>query len=136
MAPDQVSIRCTLMRGWSSRGGFFLAHDLPEDPAARDRVLLAIYGSPDARQVDGIGGADPLTSKAAVVRRSSRADADVEYTFAQVGIAEAQVSYGGNCGNMLAAVGPFAIDRGLVHPTEPVTLVRIYNTNTRKVILA
>lgn len=136
MASDQVAIRCVFMRGGSSRGGFFFAQDLPRDPRLRNRVLLAIYGSPDTRQVDGIGGADPLTSKAAIIRRSERPDADVEYTFAQVGIADAQVSYGGNCGNMLAAVGPFAIDHGLVHPIEPLTRVRIYNTNTDKVIAA
>lgn len=136
MSADQVGIRCVFMRGGSSRGGVFLAPDLPEEPALRDRVLLAVYGSPDARQVDGIGGADPLTSKAAIIRRSERPDADVEYTFAQVGIAEARVSYGGNCGNMLAAVGPFAIDHGLVDPVEGLTRVRIYNTNTDKVIVA
>jgi 2-methylaconitate cis-trans-isomerase PrpF len=125
------------MRGGSSRGGFFLREDLPEDPAERSAWLLAVYGSPDARQIDGIGGADALTSKAAIVARSSRPDADVEYTFCQVGIDRPQVSTGGNCGNMLAAVGPFAIYRGLVQPSASgTTTVRIYTTNTQQVVTA
>lgn len=133
---EQIPIRCAFMRGGSSRGGFFLADDLPEDEAERHAILLAAYGSPDERQIDGIGGSDPLTSKAAVVAKSSRSDADVEYTFYQVGIDRPTVSTGGNCGNMLAAVGPFAILRGLVPVTEPETIVRIYTTNTRQVITA
>lgn len=136
MYEEQVAIRCVLMRGGSSKGAYLLASDLPSDPEVRDRVLLAIYGSPDERQIDGIGGADPLTSKVAIIAPSARNDADVEYTFGQIGIGEARVFYGGNCGNMLAGVGPFAIDEGLVAPCEPVTEVRIYNTNTRRVIAA
>jgi 2-methylaconitate cis-trans-isomerase PrpF len=124
------------MRGGSSRGGFFLDEDLPQDKAERDAVLLAAYGSPDDRQIDGIGGSDPLTSKAAVVKLSKRPDADVEYTFYQVGIDKPTVSTGGSCGNMLAAVGPFAIRRGLIKAVEPETTVRIYTTNTRQVVIA
>lgn len=124
------------MRGGSSRGGFFLDQDLPPKGPERDAVLLAAYGSPDNRQIDGIGGADPLTSKAAVVKRSDRADADVEYSFYQVGIEQPKISIGGSCGNMLAAVGPFAIRQGLVPAVEPETVVRIYTTNTKQVVIA
>lgn len=134
--PGQLVLPCFFMRGGSSRGGFFQLEDLPADPLDRAAWLLAAYGSPDARQIDGIGGADALTSKAALVRRSDRADADVEYTFCQVGIDRAQVSTGGNCGNMLAAVGPYAIYRGLVKPGSGTTTVRIYTTNTRQVVTA
>ncbi|GGI27700.1 methylitaconate delta2-delta3-isomerase [Bradyrhizobium guangdongense] len=133
---DQIPIRCTFMRGGSSRGGVFLDDDLPQDEVQRAAVLLAAYGSPDDRQIDGIGGADPLTSKAAVVKLSSRPDAEIEYTFYQVGIDNPSVSTGGNCGNMLAAVGPFAIRRGLIDAVEPETIVRIYNTNTRQVVVS
>lgn len=133
---ELIAIPCSLMRGGSSRGGFFLDEDLPADTAERNAFLLAAYGSPDGRQIDGIGGSDPLTSKAAVVRRSNRADADVEYTFYQIGIDQPTVSTGGNCGNMLAAVGPFAIRRGLVPAVQPETIVRIYTTNTKQVVVA
>lgn len=124
------------MRGGSSRGGFFLLEDLPADPTERAAWLLAAYGSPDVRQIDGIGGADALTSKAALIARSSRADADVEYTFCQVGIDRPQVSTGGNCGNMLSAVGPYALYRGLVEAGTGSTSIRIYVTNTRQVVTA
>jgi 2-methylaconitate cis-trans-isomerase PrpF len=124
------------MRGGTSRGAFLHAADLPDDPAQRDRVVLAIYGSPDRRQIDGIGGADPLTSKVAIVSRSEHPDADVDYLFGQVLIEEPVVDYGGICGNMLAGVGPFAIDEGLVEPSEPVTRVRIRNVNTGRLIVA
>src|SRR5271157_3755206 len=110
--PRQRAVPCLFMRGGSSRGGFFLSTDLPADPQERAAVLLAAYGSPDLRQIDGIGGADALTSKAAIIAPSARPDADVEYTFVQVAIAAAQIGVGGNCGNMLAAVGPFALLRG------------------------
>jgi 2-methylaconitate cis-trans-isomerase PrpF len=124
------------MRGGSSRGGFFLRADLPEDERLRSAVLLALYGSPDSRQIDGIGGADPLTSKAAIVGPPTRPDADVDYTFCQVNVDRALVSTGGNCGNMLAGVGPFAIMRGLIAPVEPITKVRIHTTNTGQVVTA
>ena len=107
-------VRCMLMRGGTSKGAYFLAEDLPADPAARDDLLLRIMGSPDARQIDGIGGAHPLTSKVAVISPSARPDADVDYLFLQVGVGEATVSDRQNCGNLLAGVGPFAVERGLV----------------------
>src|SRR5271170_7179036 len=99
--PSQTSIACTLMRGGTSKGPFFLASDLPSDTALRDRVLLALMGSPDARQIDGIGGADPLTSKVAIVQPSARPEVDLEFLFAQVSVAEALVDTTPNCGNML-----------------------------------
>jgi 2-methylaconitate cis-trans-isomerase PrpF len=135
-SPELTPIRATLMRGGSSKGLYFLGSDLPADRAMRDAILLASYGSPDTRQVDGVGGADPLTSKAAIVDLSQRDDADVEYTFCQVGIEDAAVSTGGNCGNMLSGVGAFAILRGLVKAIDPLTTVRIFTTNTQQVVIA
>jgi hypothetical protein len=132
----QRAIPCTLMRGGTSKGVIIRAEDLPADAAARDRVILALFGSPDARQVDGLGGADPLTSKVVVVAPSLRPDADVEYTFGQVAIEKAEVGYANNCGNMAAAVGPWAIDAGLVEAREPFTTVRLYNLNSAKRIIA
>ncbi len=120
------------MRGGTSKGGFFLADDLPDDIAARDAALLAVMGSPDLRQIDGMGGADPLTSKVAVVRKSDT-NADVDYLFLQVSVDEARVSDTQNCGNMLAAVAPFAIERGLVTATDDKTRVAVYMQNTSKV---
>jgi len=134
--PELIPVRATLMRGGSSKGLYFLGSDLPSDRVMRDAILLASYGSPDTRQVDGVGGADPLTSKAAIVNLSRRGDADVEYTFCQVGIEDAAVSTGGNCGNMLSGVGAFAILRGLVKAVEPLTTVRIFTTNTQQVVIA
>lgn len=128
--PSQTAIACTLMRGGTSKGPFFLASDLPGDMRARDRVLLAAMGSPDPRQIDGVGGADPLTSKAAIVSRSARPGIDVDYLFAQVSVDRPLVDVTPNCGNMLAGVGPFAIERGLVAAKDPVTAVRIYMVNT------
>ena len=136
MYMDQERIRCAFIRGGTSRGAYLLAKDLPQDPDLRDRVILAIYGSPDPRQIDGLGGADSLTSKVAIIAPSSRPDADVDYTFGQVSITASLVDYKGNCGNISSGVGPFAVDEGLVPVTEPVTRVRIYNTNTRKIIVA
>lgn len=133
---ELLALPCLFMRGGSSRGAFIRRSDLPEEIARRDAILLAAYGSPDHRQIDGIGGGDPLTSKAALIERSARSDADVEYTFCQVGIDQPQVTTGGNCGNMLAAVGPYAILTGLMPATEPTTCVRIYVTNIDQVITA
>jgi methylitaconate Delta-isomerase len=133
---EYVKIPAVLMRGGTSKGVYLMAQDLPENPLLRDKVILAIYGSPDVRQINGIGGADPLTSKVAIVAVSDRENVDVDYTFGYVGIKDAVVDYEGNCGNMSSGVGPFAIGRGLVAVTEPVTKVRIYNTNTKKVIEA
>ena len=102
----------------------------------RTKVILAIFGSPDVRQIDGLGGADPLTSKCAIIGSPERPDADVNYTMAQVGITDPLIDYRGNCGNISSGVGPFAIDEGLVKTTDPKTVVRIYNTNTKKILIA
>jgi len=132
----QTAIPCTLMRGGTSKGPFFLASDLPSDVETRDRVLMAAMGSPDPRQIDGVGGADPLTSKVAIVSRSSRPGIDVDYLFAQVSVDRPFVDVTPTCGNMLAGVGPFAIERRLVEPRDPITSVSIYMVNTETVALA
>jgi len=119
-----------VLRGGTSKGAYFLADDLPADPAARDALLLSIMGSPDPRQIDGIGGAHPLTSKVAVVSRSTREDCDIDFLFGQVVIDEARVDVTPNCGNILAGIGPFAIERGLVAAQDPVTRVRVRTVNT------
>jgi 4-oxalomesaconate tautomerase len=124
------------MRGGTSKGPFFLASDLPREPAARDQVLLAVMGSPDPRQIDGLGGAEPLTSKVAIVSKSQRPGVDVEFLFAQVLIDQPRVDISPNCGNMLAGVGPFAIERGLVAASDPATRVSIYMVNTGNLALA
>lgn len=124
------------MRGGTSKGPFFLATDLPSVAQLRDRVLLAVMGSPDSRQIDGLGGADPLTSKVAIVSRSSRPGIDVDYLFGQVAIERAFIDFTPNCGNMLAGVGPFAIERGLVEPQDPITPVRIHMVNTGNTAVA
>lgn len=126
----QASIPATLMRGGTSRGLYFLADDLPRDVAQRDRLLLAAMGSPDERQIDGLGGAHPLTSKVAVVSKSRDDAADVDYLFLQVAVDKAQVSDGQNCGNILAGVGPFAIEQGLVDAVDGETDVRIRMRNS------
>ena len=129
-------IPCMWMRSGTSKGGYFLASDLPTDPAARDAVLLSIMGSPDPRQIDGMGGGDPLTSKVAIVAPSKQPGADVDYLFLQVFVDEARVSDAQNCGNILAGVGPFAIERGLVAPRPDETTVRIFMQNTSQVAIA
>ena len=129
-------IPCLWMRGGTSKGVYFLASDLPADPAARDALLLRIMGSPDPRQIDGIGGADPLTSKVAVLAPPSRPDADVDYLFLQVFVDQALVSGAQGCGNILAGVGPAAIERGLVAAQGEVTPVRIHMLNTAEVAVA
>ncbi len=133
---DFAGIRCTFMRGGTSRGPYFEACDLPADQAARDRVLLAVMGSPDLRQIDGLGGADTLTSKVAIVSRSTRPGVDVDYLFAQVDIAKPLVDTAPSCGNMLAGVAPFAIERGLVAASDGTTRVMIFNVNTESRIEA
>ena len=130
------AIPCVLMRGGTSRGPYFLASDLPADPAARDRVLLEVMGSGHELQVDGIGGGHPLTSKVAIVSPSRVPGADVDYLFAQVNVKERFVDTSPNCGNMLAGVGPFALEAGLVPARDGVSPVRIYNVNTKKLIEA
>ena len=131
----QTPVPCVLMRGVTSKGTYFLASDLPADPATRDRVLLAVMGSPDPRQIDGVGGANPLTSKVAIVSRSTRPDADVDYLFAQV-VVDGGVDTSPTCGNILAGVGPFALERGLVAAREGSTDVRIYMVNTQSLCVA
>lgn len=123
-------IRAMWMRGGTSKGGYFLAADLPADPGARDRLLMRLMGSPDPRQIDGMGGAHPLTSKVAVVARSIRPGADVDYLFLQVAVDRPLVTDAQNCGNILAGVGPFAIERGLVAAQDGQTRVRVYMENT------
>lgn len=127
---EHISARVMWMRGGTSKGAFFLAEDLPADPAARDAFLLRIMGSPDPRQIDGMGGADPLTSKVAVVARSTKEGADVDYLFLQVFVDQAIVSDAQNCGNILAGIGPFAIERGLVEARDGETRVRVHLVNT------
>jgi len=125
-----------MMRGGTSKGAYFLASDLPTDIAERDRILLSVMGSPDPRQIDGIGGADPLTSKVAVISPSSRPGIDVDYLFLQVWVDRPEVSDKQNCGNILAGVAPFAIERGLVRGCDPVTQVRIFMVNTSQTVVA
>ncbi|MEC7760835.1 MAG: 4-oxalomesaconate tautomerase [Pseudomonadota bacterium] len=129
-------VRCMWMRGGTSKGGYFLAEDLPADEAARDAFLLRVMGSPDVRQIDGMGGTDPLTSKVAVVKRSEREGVDVDYLFLQVFVDQPIVTDKQNCGNMLAGVGPFAIERGLIPATGDETKVSIYMENTGQVAVA
>ena len=131
-----TGIRCMVMRGGTSKGLYFLRDELPSDVAARDRFLLRAMGSPDPRQIDGMGGADPLTSKVAVVGPPTRPDADVDYLFLQVVVDEARVDGSQNCGNLLAGIGGFAIERGLVKPTGDVTRVRINMINTDSIAVA
>jgi 2-methylaconitate cis-trans-isomerase PrpF len=131
-----MKIPCAIYRGGTSKPIFFLEHDLPKDPQKRDKIVLEAFGTPDVRQIDGLGGADPLTSKVAYIGAPTVPGTDINYTFGYVGIANPVIDYTGNCGNTSAAVGPFALLRDLIKPVEPVTKVRIYNTNTKKVILA
>jgi 2-methylaconitate cis-trans-isomerase PrpF len=122
------------MRGGTSKGIFLMEKDLPEDPGLRDRIILAVFGSPDTRQIDGLGGADSHTSKLAIIGPAKRSDYDIDYNFGAVGIDKAFVDYSANCGNISSAVGPYAVDKGLVKAVEPFTIVRIYNANTKKMI--
>ena len=129
-------VPCLWMRGGTSKGGYFLADDLPADIATRDAFLLRVMGSPDPRQIDGLGGADPLTSKVAVVRKSERPGINVDYLFLQVFVDQAIVTDAQNCGNILAGVGPFAIERGLVAATGDLTQVAIFMENTGQTAVA
>ena len=132
----QTAIPCTVMRGGTSKGLYFRSQDLPADVATRDAVLLAAMGSPDPRQIDGMGGAHPLTSKIAVVGPPTHPDADVDYLFLQAVVDEARIDDGQNCGNLLAGVGPFAIEEGLFAAQDGVTHVRINMLNTRSLAVA
>ena len=136
MHPDMVEIRCSIVRGGTSKGIFIMANELPSDLQRKNTVIRAIFGSPDIRQIDGLGGADVLTSKLAIIGPPTRDDADVDYTFGQVSLETTMIDYKGNCGNISSAVGPFAIDMGLVKATEPVTTVRIHQTNSRTILKA
>jgi 4-oxalomesaconate tautomerase len=138
VAGDPVldGVPCMLIRGGTSKGAFFLAEDVPEDPGERDALLLRIMGTPDPRQVDGIGGAHPLTSKAAIVSRSEVDGIDVDYLFLQLGVDEAVVGTTQTCGNLLAGVGPFAVERGLVDAEASTTSLRIRMLNTGDVATA
>lgn len=136
MFREMYPIRCSIIRGGTSKGVYLLENDLPKNKIARDKVILSIFGSPDIRQIDGLGGADSLTSKVAIIGPSTRADADIDYTFGQVSINSEFVDYKGNCGNISAGVGAFAINNGLVKVTEPVTTIKIHLTNTDNIIIA
>ena len=134
--PVRDGIRCMLLRGGTSKGAYFLADDVPADAAVRDDLLLRIMGSPDPAQIDGIGGAHPLTSKVAIVSRSQEPDVDIDYLFLQVAVDEPVVSDRQTCGNLLAGVGPFALERGLIEAAEPTATVRIRLVNTGDVATA
>ncbi len=132
----QTAIPCTVMRGGTSKGLYFRVEDLPSDTTTRDRVLLAAMGSPDIRQIDGMGGAHPLTSKIAIVAPPSHPDADVDYLFLQAVVDEPRIDTSQNCGNLLAGIGPFAIEHGMVKAKDGVTDVRIHMLNTKSIAVA
>lgn len=133
---QMMSIPVSIIRGGTSKGIFIERKDLPSDRILRDKVILAVFGSPDIRQIDGLGGADVLTSKLAIIGPSSRVDADIDYTFGQVSYEKAFIDYKGNCGNISAAVGPYAVDHGYVKVTEPFTIVKIHLTNSNQILTA
>ena len=135
-AAESLKIPCVIMRGGTSKAVFLLENDLPSDPVIRDNVILSIYGSPDPRQIDGLGGADPLTSKLAIIGPSTHPEADIDYTFGQVDIRKKFIDYSSNCGNISSAVGPYAIQQSLIAGKSPVTTVRIHNTNTGKILIS
>jgi 4-oxalomesaconate tautomerase len=132
----QTAIPCDVMRGGTSKGLYFNAADLPGDIATRDTVLLAAMGSPDQRQIDGMGGADPLTSKVAIIGPPTRPDADVDYLFLQVVVEQARVDPNQNCGNILAGIGPYALEHGLVRARDGLTDIRIHMVNTKSLAIA
>lgn len=132
----QELIHCSIIRGGTSKAVFFLRNDLPSAPELRDRIILRVFGAPDVREIDGLGGADSLTSKVGVIGPSTRSGCDIDYLFGQVSLTEPMIDWKSNCGNISAAVGPFAIDEGFIEPKEPVTVVRIHQVNTGRVIVA
>ena len=136
MTNEVIPVKCTLVRGGTSKAVFIMANELPRNPFQRDKTILAIFGSPDPRQLDGLGGADITTSKLAIIGPSTHPEADVDYTFGQVSLDKAFIDYGGNCGNISSGVGPFAINNNMVVPAEPVTTVRIHLTNSGSILLA
>lgn len=133
---ERFDLPIMILRGGTSKGVYIDQKELPEDKAAWEPLLLRMMGSPDKKQIDGLGGSQSVTSKVAIVQPSAREDADVDYTFAQVSVDKPLVSYKGNCGNISSGVGPFAIEQGMVEAKEGITPVRIYNTNTDKIIIA
>ncbi|EKS7813328.1 2-methylaconitate cis-trans isomerase PrpF family protein [Edwardsiella piscicida] len=136
MQTEVTALPVAIVRGGTSKGIFIMKNALPTDPTLRDRVILSVFGSPDLRQIDGLGGADPLTSKLAIIAPASRPDADVDYIFGQVSLSEAFIDYAGNCGNISAAVGAFAIQKGMIAADAPLTRVRIHMMNTGRVLIA
>ncbi len=126
----------TIMRGGTSKGVYILEDDMPSNHDEWEALLLRLMGSPDSKQIDGLGGSYSVTSKVAIIKKSDNPDADVDYTFAQVSVDKPLVSYKGNCGNISSGVGPFAIEKGLVQAQDGITTVRIFNTNTQKIIAA
>ena len=133
---SQERIRAWIVRGGTSKAVFFLKGDLPSDPALNDKIILEVFGSPDIRQINGLGAAHKQTSKAAIIGPPTKEGTDVDYTFGQVMLAKPTIDWGGNCGNISSAVGPFAIYSGLVEAKEPFTIVRIHQTNTDTVVVA
>lgn len=120
MHPEMKAYRCSIVRGGTSKGIFFMDNELPKDPVKRNKTILKVFGSPDVRQIDGLGGADVLTSKLAIIGPCAEDCADVDYTFGQVSFESAFIDYKGNCGNISSAVAPYAIDEGMVAAVEPV----------------
>ena len=129
----QNAIPCMLFRGGTSKGTYYLDSDLPVDSAEREKALLKIMGSPDKRQIDGVGGAHPLTSKVAIVKKSAREGVDIDYLFVQVVVDEARTSTAQNCGNILAGVGQFAIEAGLIEAEDGETQITVYMENTESI---
>lgn len=127
---------CVMMRGGTSKAAFFKTDDIPKEEKEIEKFLLDVMGSPDARQIDGLGGGNSLTSKVAIIGLSKREDADVDYTFCQVSITDKLVDTKGNCGNISSAVGPYAVNEKMVQVEDGMACVRIYNTNTKKIILS
>ncbi|ETF02993.1 3-methylitaconate isomerase [Advenella kashmirensis W13003] len=134
--PEQRAVPCVILRGGTSKGIYFHEEHVPAPGPERDHFLQTVMGSPDILQINGLGGSRLITSKIAIVKRSERDDADIDYTYAQVVPDRDVVSYAGNCGNISSGVGSFAIDEGLVSAVEPITQVRIFNTNTQKILVA
>ena len=132
MDGEQIGLRCTIVRGGTSKGLFLRENELPPPGELRDTIILRLLGSPDARQIDGLGGANSLTSKICIIGPSSRPDAHVDYTFGQVSVDKRKIDWQGNCGNLSSAAGIYALDKNYVKAEEPFTEVKIFNTNTKK----
>lgn len=133
---EQEMFKCTIMRGGTSKAVFLKKNELPGNPVLRDKIILGIFGSPDVRQIDGLGGSDITTSKVAIIGPPTRDDADIDYNFGQVQLKSSEIVWNANCGNISSAVGPFVIDEEMVKATEPYTTVRINNINTNKILIA